>query len=338
MLRFQTEPAVIEVVASVELDARLVRAKCHHAAGFRVFDAGSFDERFSAVVDDEVVVVAVELGFELVDAFTDARWFGEIERCAFHAGEFAGGDEAIICGSIVRRPDIKFVIENVAVAREVEVGVVGEIDDGGFVGGGFVIDTKFVFVGEGVGDLCRKCAGIIFFAIFADVSELHGRFAALCGKRFSFPKFARETGTSAMEMIFAVVRGEFVFDAIEREFGVGDAIRKPPDHRGGTREAVEVFVERFCAEDDIGGASLAIEREEFCDDRALLHDARDHAVAVAEGENLDGRSVLEFAEFRFFNAREGGCRAGGAESERDQEQEQEFENRHGATLPEEGGK
>ena len=97
-------------------------------------------------------------------------------------------------------------------------------------------------------------------------------------------------------MVFPVVGGEFVFDAIEREFCIGDAVGETADDSGGTSEAVEIFVERFCAEDDVGGAALAIEREQFGDDRAMFHDAGDHAVAVAQGENPDGRAVFEFAE------------------------------------------
>src|SRR5688500_14185582 len=126
-------------------------------------------------------------------------------------------------------------------------------------------------------------------------------------------------------MVFAVVGGEFVFDTVEREFGIGDAVGETADDRGGTSETVEIFVESFCAEDNVSGAALAIECEQLGDDRALFHDARDHAVAVAEGENLNGRSILELPEIRYFTARERGGSAGGAEGQGDQEQKKQIQ-------------
>ena len=180
VLRFEAEAAVIEMVAGVKLDAGLVGAEGHDAAGFWIFDASGFFHGTRGArpsgIDDEVMVVAVQLRFELIDAFADACWFREVQWSAFDAGEFAGGNEAVVRGSVLRGVELKDVIENVALAREVKVGVVGEVDDGGFVGGGFVIDAEFVLVGEGVGDFRGEGPRIILFAIFADVSELNGRF------------------------------------------------------------------------------------------------------------------------------------------------------------------
>ena len=59
MLGFEAEPAMAEVIAGVELHAGLSGANRHDASGFRIFDAGGFDQRFSAVINYEVMVVAI---------------------------------------------------------------------------------------------------------------------------------------------------------------------------------------------------------------------------------------------------------------------------------------
>ena len=57
-----------------------------------------------------------------------------------------------------------------AFAGEVEVGVVGEVDDGGLVGGGGVVDAQGVVV-ERVADVRGERAGEALVAVRADERE-----------------------------------------------------------------------------------------------------------------------------------------------------------------------
>ena len=49
----------------------------------------------------------------------------------------------------------------------------GEVDHGGFVSGGRVVDDELVLVGQGVNDGDRERARIAFLAVLAQVLQLH---------------------------------------------------------------------------------------------------------------------------------------------------------------------
>ena len=78
------------------------------------------------------------------------------------------------------------MIQNVTVTfpRKVEVTVLAEVDGGGLVGSGFVIDDEFVGVGQGVGDSRLEIAGPAVVAIFTQIGECHARVAL---ERFAVP-------------------------------------------------------------------------------------------------------------------------------------------------------
>ena len=98
--------------------------------------------------------------------------------------QFAGGDQFVVDGGEAVGVDHHFVVQDVAFALpgEVEVGVVGEVDDGGLVGGGGVIDLELVLRGEGVDHFRGQGAGKAFLAILADVGQLE-RLAVGAGTR-----------------------------------------------------------------------------------------------------------------------------------------------------------
>ncbi len=69
---------------------------------------------------------------------------GEVEGRAGDRRELAGGDELGVDGGVAAGVEHEGVAEDVAGAGEIEVGVVGEVDDGGLVGGGGVVDAQLV--------------------------------------------------------------------------------------------------------------------------------------------------------------------------------------------------
>ncbi len=54
---------------------------------------------------------------------------------------------------------------SVAVARQVEIGVIGQVHNGWFIGGGGVIESQLVIVGQRVDGLGGEVAWEMFFAI-----------------------------------------------------------------------------------------------------------------------------------------------------------------------------
>ena len=78
----------------------------------------------------------------------------EIERSSLHGCDFAGGHERIVHRSIIGCVYAKEIVRNRngGVAMEVEIAVIGHVDDRGSVGRGLVADVNGVVGSEGIGD------------------------------------------------------------------------------------------------------------------------------------------------------------------------------------------
>ena len=100
-----------------------------------------------------VVVVALaelELLVVLVDAGADGGGLAEVKRRAVHGRQFAGRDQGAVHRGVSVGGDHDDVAEDVAFAGEIEIGVLGQVDDGVLVGGGGVFEAQRVVVGQRV--------------------------------------------------------------------------------------------------------------------------------------------------------------------------------------------
>ena len=109
-----------------------------------------------------------------VDSLADRMRSAEIERSALDAAQLAGRDEAFVDRRELVSVDRHLVAEDIAFtrAREVEIGMVGQVDDRVLVGCGGVVDLELVIVGPGVHHGAGQVAGIAFLAVLAQVREL----------------------------------------------------------------------------------------------------------------------------------------------------------------------
>ena len=142
-------------------------------------------------------------------------------------GDLAGGNQRAVDRGVVVGGEHQFVVvdRGRAVARQIEIGVVREIDGRGLVGRGFVFDAELVLVGEGVGDLRGERARIALFAVGAGVGE-DDAFAGGGLERLALPDDLVEAALdAAVERVGRVVDGERVVLAVERELAGGDPIR-----------------------------------------------------------------------------------------------------------------
>lgn len=123
-----------------------------------------------AVNDPAAVVTlavhqSVEIGF---DVLTNGFWLGEVHWSALYCGYLASGDE--LCGGrqVVVCKQLQLVVENVAIAFafQVEIAVIGEVDNSGSVGGGRKLENYLIVVGESVTGLSLELTGIAGFAVF----------------------------------------------------------------------------------------------------------------------------------------------------------------------------
>ena len=90
------------------------------------------------------MIVAADL-LDFADVRTDGRGLAKIERRIGDALDFASGNERRIDRSVIVAVEVEDVLKDVAItlARQVEVTVIGEIENGGFVGFGGVLELEF---------------------------------------------------------------------------------------------------------------------------------------------------------------------------------------------------
>src|SRR5262249_17520722 len=145
MLRFHAEavaelvhPAAlpfyraIQEVARVKLQSRLRGKDFQHASRAWLCYAGHQSELAYGLIEYPVVIVSFAK-FELLIILIDARPYSggcaEIKRCAIHRAQFACRDQRAVHRRklICRHHDHMF--ENVSIPCEVEIGMLGEVNN-----------------------------------------------------------------------------------------------------------------------------------------------------------------------------------------------------------------
>src|SRR6185437_2969773 len=139
--------AAIQEVPGIELHARLITQDFQDPSAGRFIDLSNLSQ-LAAAVEYPVVVVAVTLFYLIVvaiDASADCGRLPEIKRGAFNGRQFTCRNQSGIHGRVPVGVDLDLVLEDVAIprARKVEIGMVGEIEYGVFVGGCRILNLQF---------------------------------------------------------------------------------------------------------------------------------------------------------------------------------------------------
>ena len=161
-------------------------------------------------VEHEVVVVAAAeddlLRAGVADPLADRVRRREVERRAGHRRDLAGRDRGRVDRRVVGGHQLQLVVVGAAgaLAGEVEVGVVGQVDDRRRVGRRVVVDPQLVVVGQGVGDLDLERAGVALLAVRAGVAEPQADAVAV-GDLARPPRRLVEALLAAVQVVGAVV-------------------------------------------------------------------------------------------------------------------------------------
>ena len=138
----------IQKISGIDLDAGLGRGNFQDppSGGF-IEGGGKAGLIFYTGVQHPIVIVAVaklQLFVILVNARADSRGFAEIKRSACDGTKFAGRNQSRIHGSETAGAKGELVLENRAGASQIEIRMVGEVDDRFLVGGRRVFDFQFI--------------------------------------------------------------------------------------------------------------------------------------------------------------------------------------------------
>ena len=301
----------LQPVAGVELHGGHVGVHLHDAAGGGLAHFGGEGQLvIVAGVEVEVVVIAVAVGELLVlvgqgHAVADAPGLAQVKGRAAHGAHLAGGD-ALFVGNDGEGVgvDLDHMVFDgaAALAREVEVGVVGEVAEGVLVGNGLVVDGKLVVIVEGVGDHDLQGAGVALLAVRGGVLEDEAVLAdALDGGHV--PQLAVEADVAAVQVgDAALVFGQRQFLAAHDALAVGDAVAHAADERAQIAAHGLIAGHVPVAENDVAQLALAVGHVDGADDAAVVGDLHGSAGRVGEDVEIGGFAALQSAEGYFANA------------------------------------
>ena len=304
-LRFQTEARALAVVrrfallmqsvARIELYGGHIGVARHANARLGAFRRGVLHIGAAGVAQNVAMIVSVPL-FQVdvvrIDRLADGTGRGEIEGRERDAAESADGDHRGIGGRDAVALDLQNVVENAAVALavEVEIRVIGQVDRRLFIGYGMVENTELAIL-EDISHADVERPGIVLFAVGRDDGQ-----AELVPHHLVFPDLFVEPDFAAVQVVAAVVAVELILRAVDREFALADAVAEPPDERAEI--AAVLFVPRHVviAEDDVRRRAVLGGHDDALNDAAQIENGRS-SLAVDEIEDKHFLPVLRLSEY-----------------------------------------
>src|SRR5262245_58176726 len=163
------------------------------------------------------------------------------------------------------------MIQNVALAGEIEIGVLSKIDDCGLIRRSGIDKFQRIVFGQRVNRCNRQRARIAFLAVLADVIELEG---GLFRARYDFWSHDDliESLYPAVKRVAIVVGRQSVFFPVEGELALGDAVTVTSDERAEIGGVLQIASEIVVAQDYIPHFSVPIWNLERDHNAPVVHD------------------------------------------------------------------
>src|SRR5208337_2329306 len=184
VLRFQAEcltsavgnsvlplECAIQKIAGVELDRGLGGPDFHHAPSAWLVHLCGLLKLGPLLVDHEVVVVSVSQANQLVvrvNSVANRRCLTEVQGRPRNGAYLTSGNQISVSRCESRGKELQLVSEHGAAScpGHIEVSMIGQIQDGGLVGGGLILDSQ-IRPYHGIADRDREIYRIPFLAILA---------------------------------------------------------------------------------------------------------------------------------------------------------------------------
>src|ERR1700674_2021318 len=159
--------------------------------------------------------------------------------------------------------------ENVALplARQIEIGMVGQVEDGISIGSRRILDAQSA-PAQGIAHGRGEGAGKTLLAIFAHIGE----FYSIC-YLFGPPDHFVEAAGAAVKSVIAIVLWNGIRLPIKLEGAMRDTIRVAPDNASEMRGLRLVLLDRVATQHHVVDLSVAIRRAQGNDDPSIGHDA-----------------------------------------------------------------
>ncbi len=182
-------------------------------------------------------------------------------------------------------------------ARQVPIGMVGDVRDRRPVGRRDIFDAEVVLIIERIDRIDRHRAGIALVAVGADIAQRdRGGRPAL--DRGHFPQDLVETERTAVQRVRAIVDRRLPRLAVELEAPARQPVGEAADGRSEILGLVDIVGEIVIAERDIGLLAVAVGHHHRLQRRAERDDRCRNAVAVGQRHRGHAAPVRHLAKGR----------------------------------------
>ncbi len=256
--------------------AHVVAVKVRHGlAGLLLIQQIKFVVAHGAVAE---VVPAVLHGL------ADAPEVCKVRRRAPHGHEAAVGDALRVPVDPVGRADPQVVVPDVAGTGEVEVGVVGGVEDGVALGGKLILDGQARKIVEaiphpGLGAALEAHGGVV------EVVQDHALALDAAG-----PELLAVVVLRAVEEVLPLVADQLEFLPPDGEFAPLDAVGHAADDAPGPAEVLDALA-AGAPQAHVAQRAGAVLHHDGVDYRAVLDDLHVLALFVSDGEPADLTAV-----------------------------------------------
>ena len=226
---------------------------------------------------------------------SDRLGHAEIEGGSLH-GLDGGGNEILVPRHVGLRIQPQDLLENTSrcTARQVEVGVVGQVDRGRLIGGGLVAEGQGAVIVQGIGDLDPQIPREALLTVGGDIGQ--GQNGSIGGGGgFGAPDHVGVAPLAAVKAGRAVIGKEGVGLAVQLKGRVCDAVGHTTHQGPQIPVGLLVVGHGIVTHTHVGDPAVFIGGLDADDGTAEIGDLHGHILIVDKGIECGGLAVGKLA-------------------------------------------
>ena len=172
----------VQKITRVKLGAGLGSPNFQGSTARRFLDDGSQSQGAGGMVQNPIMIIPgpeLDLLVVAINPLANRQWLAKIQRGAPNRSQFPGGYQSAVDRRKSVGIDLDDVVEDVALGRQIEIGMMGQVAHRLFIGGGGKFQLERIVFRNRVDRRDGKIAGKAFFAVATGILQLQG--GTVCG-------------------------------------------------------------------------------------------------------------------------------------------------------------
>ena len=296
---------VKQKVTRIELDAGLIGINLHHSAALWLVNAHASRRHgvISLYEADAVIVTAckTERLIGKIEIATDGLGGGEIERRSCHGYLSTGGDQGIVGFKEALGIHPHLVVEYFTRCKtaQIEIRMIGKIENRLFIGGGSVRDAKLIVLGQLVDHVDGQSTGIALFSVGRDAGK--SKLTAVRDySRLGIPDLVGKSDLAAVKVVRAVVDKEIILFSVKGKLAAADSVAPATDKRTLIAVALYVVTKIVVSANDVGQLAASVGYKQLLNCTAKSNDANAHSTINGHGVKINVATTCCSEMFLFY--------------------------------------